>query len=671
MSWWTSVATKVRRFVRAHPAQLLMLVAFLAIMGSQVGLVAHTYLAQEASRERIEELPRITLQDMDKMAQSGQIKEIVSHDIRWGSFLYPEHRSFLEIVDTKGASTAWERSSGDVLGEEVGKRLTQNSIDHPIAFRTGSVIVPNALSGLLTTAVLFIAIVILLVFGQKMITEVIGGHSFRAQRPDHSLTLDDVVGYDEVKQELRELKDQLLNAHVYAQRGIQAPRGILFTGDPGVGKTMMAKAFSNEIQADFFVCTGADFAEMYVGVGPRRVRSLFRLARLSAVAVIFIDEIDALGSRDQMGQDSERLATINAMLAELDGVNGNGRLVVIGATNNPNRLDPALRRPGRFDKTINIPLPDQETRIGILRRYLGNIPTDPALDVTALALRTPGYSGAQLKNIVAEAKQLAAREAGGAKEEWVITQDLLHRAQETIIMGVSETKSTGEDLLRVAVHELGHALAGYMLCQDQHIEKITVLGRGGALGYAISHPIDDRKLLSRTQMFNRLVMLLAGRAAERVMLGDVSAGAADDLAKASTQARRMVSDFGMGYDFAYAEPAEHAKFGRGVPPGVLLVPDASAVSQSSTDSRERMAEAVIDRAYQEAMTLVTAHADWVKDRTAQLMRQGVLMSNELFHDLPRPIPEGLPEWTKPILSHTGLAASVVDGAIAPTPPRKM
>lgn len=241
-----------------------------------------------------------------------------------------------------------------------------------------------------------------------------------------------MIGYEQVKVRLREIRDGLLHYEEAMTAGVTPPKGVLLTGGPGVGKSLMARCLANELGADFFVASGADFAEMYVGVGPRRVRSLFKMARMSKMALIFIDEIDALGSRATMGNDTERLATLNQLLAEMDGTNGNGRLVVVAATNAEERIDPALLRAGRFDLKVLVPLPDTQTRRGILDYHLRERPKQGTIDLEALALRTQGYSGAELRNLVEEAARLAARESGkddhGKRKAWKINQDDLLRA---------------------------------------------------------------------------------------------------------------------------------------------------------------------------------------------------------------------------------------------------
>lgn len=610
------VSLHVRRFKKSHPNKFFYMMALLAFLALQGGFLYAHAQKQTALRERIEGLPTISLQELGKMADRGDIKIVTTHEVRSGSWFYPREKSYLEIENKEGKSFAWEKSRDAFMKDEIGKMMFESSMKSPILFKTGNVLVSNILSDIFRFVFFMLFIVLALVAAQSLMGEVLSGASFKAQKPDLNTTLDDVIGYPDVKRQLREMREQLLHPEKYEKRGVVPVKGILFTGDPGVGKTMMAKAFSNELGADFFTATGADFAEMYVGVGPKRVRSLFRQARNSALAVIFIDEIDALGSRNSLGNDSERVATINAMLSEMDGVNTNGRLVVIGATNHDHLLDPALKRPGRFDQTVLIPLPDAATREGILRHYLDEEKAETSVDLRAMALRTQGYSGARLKSIVLEAKRLAVREQG-MESDVVITQELLQRAQEIALLGISEVSSHGEDLLRVAVHELGHALSGYLLCPELHVEKVTVMGRGAALGYAISRPVEERLLITQKQMKGRLVHYLAGRAAEEVVLGDVSGGAADDIKKANDLARDMVLSYGMGEETGFSQPVNsHGGFD---------------LSQEAKKDIQK----ILNISYETAKEIMGTHKDWIKKSAEGLMMKGFLEHDELFRDITR------------------------------------
>ena len=456
------------------------------------------------------------------------------------------------------------------------------------------------------------AIIMVILFAQLMVGQVVSGHTFTADARDKNITLKDIIGYDDVKQEVLEILDKLNNASRYQKLGMKPPRGLLLLGDPGVGKTMLAKAIANEMKGQFFYCTGADFAEMYVGVGPRRVRTLFKRARKAGRAVIFVDEIDAIGARNTMGNDSERQGVINQFLAEMDGVNNNAGILVVGATNHAELLDPALRRPGRFDKDIHIPLPDTKTREGILEHYLKNYEKDDTVDLKALAHRTQGYSGAMLAGLAEDAKNLAHRGTGEVK----LSQELLETAQEIKLLGIGKTKAHDDDIDRVVVHELGPAVAALVHCaKDVHVEKVTVSGRGRALGYCAMRPLRDNFLRTKEAMEGELVVKLAGRAAEEVILGDVSSGAADDLDRASHLARDMVERFGMG-----------SRTG-------LMVPPRSVDPGRMADSTKEDVQDILKEMYERAKKTVAGKKDWIEKNRMALREKETFMHEELTEGL--------------------------------------
>lgn len=610
---------QLRRFRKAHPWKLGLLSLLGALILANGFVSYYDFKQQRIAQKHIESLTPLSLQALYELGKEGKIKEVITHDIRSSGITQSKEKSYLEIKTTDNRLFAWEKTQSSFLQDEVGKMMFENSISRPIMFKTGHVLGTNPLSEALSLSFLVVLVLTVLSFAQNLMAQTSGGVSFKPQKPDTTTTLDDIIGYHGVKRQLTELKDQLHHPERYEKRGVLPPKGILFSGDPGVGKTMLAKAFANELGADLFTCTGADFAEMYVGVGAKKARSLFRQARQSALSVIFIDEIDALGSRQSMGNDTERLSVINTILSEMDGMNVNKRMVVIGATNLPHLLDPALKRPGRFDHTVYIPLPDAKTREGILERYLKEVPTKD-IDLKGLALRTQGYSGAQLRNIVLEAKRLAVRE-NGLDQDWFITQELLHKAQEIALLGVGEVQPNGKDLVRVAVHELGHALTSYLLCPDFLVEKVTVNGRGQALGYAVSRPIEERMLVTKEQMKARLVHYMAGRAAEEVVLGDVSGGAADDIKKSNDMARGMVLHYGMGEKTGFSQP----------------INDQGGFELTS-ETKEDI-QSILDEAYRRAKDIITIHKDWLKNKTSLLMEQGQLSHKQLFSDLQTPLQE--------------------------------
>jgi cell division protease FtsH len=607
---------RIRQMIRNHPAQALGVAAILAIQLVSGISVWSSYAENRDAVARLEALPEKTLNDLQEDAKAGKVDTILAHSVKAGTFLKPDPQAFIEA--RKGDTPLYVVEEPGVLSEEAWKTLVQVGSERPIKFEAGfKSFLEGRLDSFLMMTMLFLMLVLALVFAQSMIGELTSGHSFKPQRTNLELTMADVIGYEQVKEQFTETLQQLDLADHYKDAGVLPPRGILLTGDPGVGKTMMAQALANAWGAEFFFCTGSDFVEMYVGVGARRVRSLFKRARQASRALIFIDEIDAIGSRQDRGSDSERMSTINQMLSELDGINQNGKILVLGATNHAERLDAAMRRPGRFDKIIHIPLPDRVTRRGILTKYMegANIVPDEGRtleeQMDAWALRTQGYSGAQLKSVANESKNLALRQNPTAP---VVTNRLFLLAQEQAILGVMGKKAQGEELTRVTYHELGHALAMHVFCKNAYVEKVCIEGRGGALGYTLSRPVEERLLQTYDELKGELRGLLGGRAAELVFLNTTSSGASDDLRRANDMAERMVCHWGMG---------EHT--------GIMLPQDEPGQEwpeHVQTDIRQ-----LLDDADRDARACMEQHRVWMMDTFQKLLARGVLVHDEIVEGL--------------------------------------
>ncbi len=364
---------------------------------------------------------------------------------------------------------------------------------------------------------------------------------------DTGVTFDDVAGVDEAKSELKEIVDFLREPEKYGRLGARIPKGILLTGPPGTGKTLFARAIAGEAGVPFFSISGSEFVEMFVGVGAARVRDLFDQARKAAPCIIFIDELDALGRRRGIGGfgggHDEKEQTLNQLLAELDGFDPRQRIVLLAATNRPEILDPALMRAGRFDRQVVVDRPDRSGRAAILRVHLRKVQVDPHLDVDAAAGLTPGFTGAELANLVNEAAIHATRRGA----ERVAMQDI-SSALERVVAGMERKGHllNARERETVAWHEMGHALAAARLPGADPVHKVSIIPRTiGALGYTLTRPTEDRFLITRTELENRMVMLLAGRAAEEIRFDEWSTGAADDLVRATDIARQIVTRFGM------------------------------------------------------------------------------------------------------------------------------
>jgi len=360
------------------------------------------------------------------------------------------------------------------------------------------------------------------------------------------ITFADVAGIDEAKEELQEVVEFLATPERFQALGGRIPRGVLLVGPPGTGKTLLAKAVAGEAEVPFFSISGSDFVEMFVGVGAARVRDLFEQAKKHAPAIIFIDELDALGKArgvGGLGGHDEREQTLNQLLTELDGFETNVGIILMAATNRPEILDPALLRPGRFDRTVSVDRPDVKGREAILKIHAREAKLSKQVDLRQMAVRTPGFAGADLANIVNEAALLAAR-----RDKTEISMDELSEAVERQVAGLQRKSRVLSEKERrvVAYHEAGHAIVGEILEQANPVQKISIIPRGvGALGYTINMPTEDRYLMTRSELLDTTSALLGGRAAEELVLGEISTGAANDLQRATQIAESMVKEYGM------------------------------------------------------------------------------------------------------------------------------
>lgn len=355
----------------------------------------------------------------------------------------------------------------------------------------------------------------------------------------------DVAGADEAKEELKEIIDFLRDPTKFTRLGGKIPRGVLLLGPPGTGKTLLARAVAGEAGVPFFSISGADFVEMFVGVGASRVRDLFEQAKKHAPCIVFIDEIDAVGRHRGAGLGGghdEREQTLNQLLVEMDGFEQNSGIIIVAATNRPDVLDPALLRPGRFDRQVVVDRPDVKGREGILKVHVRKVPTAKDVDLEVIAKGTPGMSGADLANLVNEAALLAAR-----RSSTEVTMYDFENAKDKVLMGVERKSMVMSDKEKetTAYHEIGHALAGKLLPGSDAVHKVTIIPRGRALGVTSYLPNEEMHTMSRDQLTTRLVTLLAGRAAEKVIFNQLNTGASNDLERASTIARKMVCEFGM------------------------------------------------------------------------------------------------------------------------------
>lgn len=442
------------------------------------------------------------------------------------------------------------------------------------------------------------------------------------------VTFADVAGVDEAKQELAEVVGFLKDPATYGRLGARIPKGLLLVGPPGTGKTLLARAVAGESGVRFFSITGSEFVEMFVGVGASRVRDLFQQAREQAPAIVFIDELDALGRARGVdmpgGGHDEKEQTLNQLLAEMDGFDPSIGIVVLAATNRPEILDPALLRAGRFDRQVLVDRPDGQGRIDILNVHLKKISVAPELDVAAVAALTPGFTGADLANLVNEAALVATRRGASAT-----VLDDFTQAVERIVAGL-EKKSRiliPRERQIVAHHEMGHALVAMALPQSDVVQKVSIIPRGiAALGYTLQRPTEDRFLMSQSELQDRMAVLLGGRAAESLVFEEISTGAADDLVKATDIARNMVARFGMSKELGQvAYEPETGSFLVGQTP----VWRPRTYSDETAEAIDHMVKDLIDRAFQKARAILERNRSVLDSSARELLARETLGPDEL------------------------------------------
>ena len=431
----------------------------------------------------------------------------------------------------------------------------------------------------------------------------------------------DVAGYAAVKTEVSEVVDYLRDPGRWHRAGARGPRGVLMAGPPGTGKTLLARAVAGEAHVPFFSVPGSGFVEMFVGVGAARVRDLFEQARTRGPAIVFIDEIDALGARrDQGGMagSDEREQTLNQLLAEMDGFEDSGGVVVLAATNRPDALDPALRRPGRFDREVIVPLPDRAERAAILAAHARGKNLGPDADLDQVAAATPGFSGADLANLVNEAAVTAVR-----GDRTTLAAADFDTARDRVLLGTRRPSPLAPgELATVAVHEAGHALVATLSPHADPVSRVTVLGAGQALGLTETLPAGDRRLYGERYLADTLAVRLGGRAAERLVRGEASTGAADDLAAATALATQMVREYGLSEAIG---PVSYS----GPPAGYPALAAARGYSEHTQALVDQEVAALLTKAETRARDLLTSHRDALARLTAALLEQETVTGDQV------------------------------------------
>ena len=444
-------------------------------------------------------------------------------------------------------------------------------------------------------------------------------------KEDNKKTFADVAGIDEAKDEVQEIVDFLKNPKKFTKLGGRIPKGILLVGSPGTGKTLLAKAIAGEAGVPFFIISGSDFVEMFVGVGASRVRDLFAQAKKNSPCIIFVDELDAVGRHRGAGLGGghdEREQTLNQLLVEMDGFEATEGIIVMAATNRPDVLDPAILRPGRFDRQVVVPKPDVKGREEILKVHSKNVPLDSDVELNTVARSTPGFSGADLENLINEAAIRAARES-----HTKISMNDIEFAKDKVIMG-SERKSLviNEHERKVtAYHEAGHALVAKLTPGTDPVHKVTIIPRGMALGLTMQIPIEDNYMMSRDYLLKTINILLAGRAAEEIIFNERTTGAGNDLERASEIARKMVTEWGMSEKVGpirLTKKEGEVFLGKEMSTGSQLSPTTSEIIDSEIKS-------IIVNANNEAVSLLKENEKFLHDLANLLLEQEVVDSKEL------------------------------------------
>ena len=440
-----------------------------------------------------------------------------------------------------------------VIGDELEKQIKEGNM-------TATVPAPEEVSWWVSLIPTILMILVIGLFWFSFMKQQTGGHGIgsfgkskarSAADSKNKVTFEDVAGADEEKKELEEVVEFLKNPRKFIDLGARIPKGVLLVGPPGTGKTLLAKAVAGEAGVPFFSISGSDFVEMFVGVGASRVRDLFEQARKNLPAIIFIDEIDAVGRQRGAGLGGghdEREQTLNQLLVEMDGFGTNEGIIMIAATNRPDILDPALLRPGRFDRQVVVNYPDQKGREAILKVHSKNKPVDEEVSLETVAKTTYGFTGADLENLLNEAAILSAR-----RDKKTITADEIDEAMLKVVMGPEKAtkQHNDENKRKTAYHEAGHALAARLLPTQDTVHQVSIVPRGRAGGFTLSLPDTDKSYISKNEMLESIIMMLAGRAAEKIVFNDINTGASSDLDKATSTARKMVMQYGMSDKLGY------------------------------------------------------------------------------------------------------------------------
>ena len=565
--------------------------------------VMYVYMGSEADKEFkyyevLEFFDNEQVEEVDLNMNSGALKFKLKGDETLYKYTVPNINLFLNDV------------------HEQLREYNKANPDNPVILDYEAGTSNSWLVSILPSVLLSLGFVVLMVVMFRKMTSSISSENNRAmnfgkariKRGDEQtkqVTFKDVAGADEEKEELTEIVEFLKNPDDFSKLGARIPKGVLLVGPPGTGKTLLAKAVAGEADAPFFSISGSDFVEMYVGVGASRVRDLFKEAKKSQPSIIFIDEIDAVGRHRGAGMGGghdEREQTLNQLLVEMDGFGANEGVIVIAATNRPDILDPALLRPGRFDRQVTVGYPDIKGREEILKVHAKNKPLAPDVDLHHIAATTVGFTGADLENLLNEASLLAAK-----RKKMAITMNEIEEATMKVVVG-SEKKSrkiSEKDKKITAYHEAGHAISSYYLENQDPVTHISIVPRGMAAGFTLYTPEQDKTHMMKSRMLDDIVSLLGGRVAEQIIFGDISTGASNDIQRATEIARNMITKYGMSEKLgpiAFGSDNDEVFLGKNYT-------HTRNYSENIAAAIDEEVEAIINNAYKRTESILTEHID--------------------------------------------------------------
>jgi cell division protease FtsH len=607
--------------------------SFLVTFILVVAIAAMIYMAFQRESTISEPL---TINEVAQAVQNGEVDRITIN----------ENNSLVVVYKGGGEATAQNEKTSQ---KETGATLVEQLISLGVAPEKLlpenikiEVKAPSQWTGILGTMayiipVLVMAGVLWFIFrqaqGNNNAAMSFGKSRARMFTGDHpTVTFADVAGVEESKEELKEVVEFLKEPQKFIQLGARIPKGVLLVGPPGTGKTLLAKAVSGEAGVPFFSISGSEFVEMFVGVGASRVRDLFEQAKRHSPCIVFVDEIDAVGRQRGAGlggSHDEREQTLNQMLVEMDGFDTDTNVIIMAATNRPDVLDPALLRPGRFDRRVVLDRPDVKGREAILKVHVKGKPLDPSVDLSSLARGTPGFVGADLENLVNEGAILAAR-----RNQKSISQPDLEEAIERVVMG-PERKSrliSDEEKRIIAYHEAGHAVVANAIPEADPVQKVTIVGRGQAGGVTWFRPEEDRILASRKKMFATLAYALGGRAAEELVFDDITSGASNDIEQVTKMARAMVTRMGMSGDLGpmtYGQKEELIFLGR-------EISEQRDYSEAVAEQIDREVRKIVEEAYKQSKALLKKYRTQLDAVAAKLLEVETITREEFEAIFPPP-----------------------------------